>query len=296
MERELWILVVAVAGPVIGSALGVAFTPGRRMTGDMLSFAGGSMLAISFLELLPESMNKCGLAGTAVGFAIGLLTMAALEGLFPHRPQGGQKGELERTSVLMILGIFLHNLPEGMAMASAGSMEDPRALVTVALAIAIHNIPEGICTSAPYYQATGRRLRAFLWSASTALPMLGGYLLGKTLLRGLTPYAMGVMVASVALVACLPLVSVLHTVLAQVVSLASVVFELFLWCTLAFIVCQRRISAVIVFGYGYGAYLLGSGLGWLFGVQALGSLFGAIGESFAYMIICLLYTSPSPRD
>ena len=198
MERELWILVVAVAGPVIGSALGVAFTPGRRMTGDMLSFAGGSMLAISFLELLPESMNKCGLAGTAVGFAIGLLTMAALEGLFPHRPQGGQKGELERTSVLMILGIFLHNLPEGMAMASAGSMEDPRALVTVALAIAIHNIPEGICTSAPYYQATGRRLRAFLWSASTALPMLGGYLLGKTLLRGLTPYAMGVMVASVA--------------------------------------------------------------------------------------------------
>ena len=68
----------------------------------------------------------------------------------------------------------------------------------MALAIAIHNIPEGICTSAPYYQATGRRLRAFLWSASTALPMLGGYLLGKTLLRGLTPYAMGVMVASVA--------------------------------------------------------------------------------------------------
>lgn len=198
MERELWILVVAVAGPVIGSALGVAFTPGRRMTGDMLSFAGGSMLAISFLELLPESMNKCGLAGTAVGFAIGLLTMAALEGLFPHRPQGGQKGELERTSVLMILGIFLHNLPEGMAMASAGSMEDPRALVTVALAIAIHNIPEGICTSAPYYQATGRRLRAFLLSSTTALPMLGGYILGKTLLRGLSPYAMGILVASVA--------------------------------------------------------------------------------------------------
>ena len=40
--------------------------------------------------------------------------------------------------------------------------------------------------------------------------------------------------------------------------MASVVFELFLWCTLAFIVYQRRISAVIVFGYGYGAYLLGS--------------------------------------
>lgn len=161
------------------------------------------MLAISFLELLPESMAKCGIAGTVTGFAIGLLTMAALESLIPRRPKGpvrpsSDREELERASVLMILGIFLHNLPEGMAIASAGSMEDPRALVAVALAIAIHNIPEGICTSAPYYQATGKRLRAFLWSASTALPMLAGYLLGKTLLRGLSPYAMGVMVASVA--------------------------------------------------------------------------------------------------
>lgn len=77
-----------------------------------------------------------------------------------------------------------------------------------------------------------------------------------------------VMVASVALVACLPLVTVLHTVLAQVVSLSSVVFELFLWCILAFIVFQRRTSAVIVFGYGYGAYQLGNGIGWLFGAAA----------------------------
>ncbi len=97
-----------------------------------------------------------------------------------------------------------------------------------------------------------------------------------------------VMVVSVALVACLPLVSVLHTVLSQIVSLASVVFELFLWCTLAFVVYQRRLSAVMVFGYGYGAYLLGTGIGWLFGVQALGSLFSAVGEAFAYMIMAII--------
>lgn len=97
-----------------------------------------------------------------------------------------------------------------------------------------------------------------------------------------------VMVASVALVACLPLVTVLHTVLAQVVSLSSVVFELFLWCILAFIVFQRRTSAAIVFGYGYGAYQLGNGIGWLFGAQLLGTLFGAVGEAFAYMIMALI--------
>lgn len=97
-----------------------------------------------------------------------------------------------------------------------------------------------------------------------------------------------VMVVSVALVACLPLVTVLHTVLAQVISLSSVVFELFLWCIFAFIVFQRRTSAVIVFGYGYGAYQLGNGIGWLFGAQLLGTLFGAVGEAFAYMIMALI--------
>ena len=171
MERELWILVVAVAGPVIGSALGVAFTPGRRMTGDMLSFAGGSMLAISFLELLPESMNKCGLAGTAVGFAIGLLTMAALEGLFPHRPQGGQKGELERTSVLMILGIFLHNLPEGMSIAIPLLHDGSKTVNAIAVA-ALSGLPTVAGALAGYL--VGNQAPAAL---AAALALAGGAML-----------------------------------------------------------------------------------------------------------------------
>lgn len=195
LERELEVLAVAVAGPVIGSAIGVAFAPHGNVIGDMLSFAGGTMLAISVRELIPEAFAKCGLLGTALGVVIGLLVMSVLERLFPHHEK---QRELERASLLMIVGIFLHNLPEGMAMAGASSMENPRALVTVALAIAVHNIPEGICTSAPYYLATGRRLRAFLWSSSTALPVLWGFILGKTLFRGMTPFAMGIMVAAVA--------------------------------------------------------------------------------------------------
>ncbi len=97
-----------------------------------------------------------------------------------------------------------------------------------------------------------------------------------------------IMVVSVALVACLPLVTVLNTVLTQIVSLASVVFELFLWCTLAFIVYQRRISVAIVFGYGYGAYLVGTGLGWLVGARMLGELIAVIGGTFAYMVMAIL--------
>lgn len=97
-----------------------------------------------------------------------------------------------------------------------------------------------------------------------------------------------VMVVSVGLVACLPLVSMLQTMLSQIVSFASVIFGLFLWCILAFIVRQRKVSAVIVFGFGYGAYLLGDGIGWLFGVKGLASLFDLMSDAFVYMIMALI--------
>ena len=46
---------------------------------------------------------------------------------------------------------------------------------------------------------------------------------------------------------------------------AGSVFELVIWCLLAFIVVQKRISAVVVFGFGRGAFLLGCAAGWLLG-------------------------------
>ena len=201
MGEVFWILLVAAAGPVIGSLAGVAFRPRPGAMGCMLAFAGGVMLAISFLELLPESTAKSGLPGAAAGLAVGFLVMAALECLLPRTqgaPASAPGRDLRRASVLMILAIFLHNLPEGMAIAASTVMEDPKALITVAFAIAIHNIPEGICTSAPYYYATGKRLGAFLRSSSTALPVLAGFWLGRVLLLDANPFATGTMVATAA--------------------------------------------------------------------------------------------------
>lgn len=97
-----------------------------------------------------------------------------------------------------------------------------------------------------------------------------------------------VMVGSVILAVCLPLVSGPQTVLSQVVSLSGTVFELFLWCLLAFISFQRKVSALVVFGYGFGAYFVGSGIGCIFGLQVLSTLFESAGDVFTYMIMALV--------
>ena len=58
MNTQLLILVaISVLGPVLGSLIGVLKKPSKKFMYNMLAFAGGVMLAISFLELIPESIH-----------------------------------------------------------------------------------------------------------------------------------------------------------------------------------------------------------------------------------------------
>lgn len=76
-----------------------------------------------------------------------------------------------------------------------------------------------------------------------------------------------IMATVVALIALCPIVGVTHLGWSALVTFLSTVFEFVLWCILAFVVYQRRISAVLVFGLGYGVFMVGSGAGWLAGVH-----------------------------
>jgi ZIP family zinc transporter len=167
----------------------------------MLCFAAGVMLAISFLELIPESLLISSIWISVLGMILGTLAMFALDKIIPHihpRLCAQEQGcNLERTSIYLILGIFLHNFPEGMAIA-VGSVTETKISITIALAIAVHNIPEGICTSAPYYHSTGKRIRAFLLSASTALPILIGYVTARYIFQQLPPQVIGLLISSTA--------------------------------------------------------------------------------------------------
>ena len=201
MDPLIWIVALSVSGPIIGSAIGVLKMPTFGYICNMLCFAAGVMLAISFLELIPESLEISSPAITIGGLVLGSLAMYGLDRIIPHiHPSlcAQEQGcNLERTSVYLILGIFLHNFPEGMAIA-IGSVTEIKTSITIALAIAIHNIPEGICTSAPYYHSTGRRIKAFLLSASTAIPILIGYVTAQYIFQQVSTQVVGLLISSTA--------------------------------------------------------------------------------------------------
>ena len=71
--------------------------------------------------------------------------------------------KLYKTSLLVAVGIFIHNFPEGIAVA-VGTIKEIELGILLAFAIALHNIPEGIAVSVPVYACTGSKKRAFMWS------------------------------------------------------------------------------------------------------------------------------------
>jgi ZIP family zinc transporter len=159
---------------------------------------------VSFLELLFDSLKISGLFSAAVGFVSGSLVLFLLDVLPPNKHMVSEKGVIDakilRTGMLIAIGISLHNLPEGIAVASGYSYM-PEVGLVIAIAIALHNIPEGIAIALPIHIGGASRLGAFRLALLSGLMEPLGALIAAVFLSafpGLVPFglafAAGVMV------------------------------------------------------------------------------------------------------
>lgn len=106
--------------------------------------------------------------------------------------------KLEKTSLLVFLGIFIHNIPEGIATFVA-TISRVELGILLAIAIALHNIPEGIAVSVPIYASTKSRKKAFLWSFLSGISeFIGAVVIGLFFLPFIDDFALGAMLAIVA--------------------------------------------------------------------------------------------------
>lgn len=72
--------------------------------------------------------------------------------------------------------------------------------------------------------------------------------------------------------------------LSVLVYFASSIFEFFMWCLLAFIVFQKHISPLAVFGFGRGLFMLGCAVGWALGIVAM----PLIEAASAQVVVCIV--------
>lgn len=207
MSVPLILTVLAGAATFIGAMLGVlGQKPSNRLLAFSLGFAAGIMLLISLMEMLPAALHTKGMSPIICYgmFMLGLLGYFALDRALPHaHPQDLldgtiKKRSLNRTALLLTLGISLHNFPEGIATYVTAS-SDLELGLGIALAVALHNIPEGLAVAGPVYAATGSKRKAVMWAGVSGMAEIAGGVLAWLILGSLvSPVLMAAIMAAVA--------------------------------------------------------------------------------------------------
>lgn len=153
------LIITLVAG--LSTAIGALFVTAKRnkfTESFALAFATGIMLMISLGELVPDSVENLGLAGSLVLFSVGAFLSMFLDLVLPHHHDHDKEEPIlkkpghyidececthsESVSKGMITALVLHNILEGLATGLT-AFNDYRLGLSMAIGIAIHNIPIG---------------------------------------------------------------------------------------------------------------------------------------------------------
>jgi ZIP family zinc transporter len=187
-------------------------TINRKALDAMLGFAAGVMIAASYwsllapaIEMAEESSLPAWLPATS-GFLMGGAFLWIVDKLLPHLHPGFPKEEAEgvstswRRSILLVLAITIHNIPEGLAVGVAfGALaaDLPSATlggaVALALGIGIQNFPEGTAVSVPLRREGISRLKSFWYGQlSGVVEPIAGVLgaVAVIFMRPILPYAL----------------------------------------------------------------------------------------------------------
>lgn len=174
-NRVVWGLVggIVIALMNMMGALGILVwrNPSDQGLNVALGFAGGVMISASFTSLILPGIEHGSLLSVSVGFALGVLFLAAGNYWVPYihtlitgrtgaeaMGDGGSVtsatrqlvGSSERRTaavIVFIVAITLHNMPEGLAVGVSFGSGNLSEAIPLMLAIGIQNIPEGFAVA-----------------------------------------------------------------------------------------------------------------------------------------------------
>lgn len=198
----------------LGAALVIFFKDvNQRVLDAMMGFAAGVMIAASFWSLLAPAIEMAEQTSqlpawvpAVIGFMAGGLFLAGIDKVLPHLHIGydlkeaeGPKTNLQR-SILLVLAITLHNIPEGLAIGvafGAVAYDLPASTlggaVALAIGIGLQNFPEGTSVSVPLRREGFSRKKSFFFGQlSGFVEPIGGVLgaLAVLSMQAILPYAL----------------------------------------------------------------------------------------------------------
>ena len=182
---------VAAAGNLLGGYFVVRRDWPRRFLNYFVALGAGYMLAVAFVDVIPESV-RIGGDHAFLFVLIGYFLVHLFEHtLAPHFHFGEETHVDEmrqRSYTTILLGLGIHTFFDGVAIA-AGFLVSTWLGVVIFVAVFLHKLPEGF-TVASVALASGRGRKAAIWAAGAlgVATLLGVAL--TSLLRAQLKYAL----------------------------------------------------------------------------------------------------------
>lgn len=214
-----YILLATLAGGVLSvlAAATLSLTILKDMAHKLVGFSVGLLLAVSFLDLLPEAIEA--MDGHKVGATVlvGILIFFALEKTALWRHDHHEDNDHvchshHAAGSLIVLGDGLHNFVDGVLIAAA-FLQDTTLGWATTVAVISHEVPQEVGDFMVLLASGYSRLRALWLNLLSSLAAVLGGVFGWLALSGasdLVPYILALAASSFIYIAVADLVPALH--------------------------------------------------------------------------------------
>lgn len=183
----------------------------RKLLDTMLGFAAGIMLAAIYWSLLEPAIEIAKEGSlpkwlpVAIGFLLGGIFLRIIDSILPHLHLGLPIEKAEgisttwKKSILLVLAMTLHNIPEGLAIGIAfgatatEATSSLSAAIALAIGIGMHNLPEGMAVSMPLRREGLTSFKSFWYGQLSGIVFPFSCIIGVLtvlIIRPILPYAM----------------------------------------------------------------------------------------------------------
>ena len=224
-----WIIGVSFAGGLTSLLLAsIIFKEAKSaLANNLVSLAVGTLLAASFLEIIPHAMEASNNNFRAISsiVLIGILVLFILEKLLIWRHCHGshchkhsecdtqsKQSKQNGNSGIIVIGDLFHNFVDGILIASAFLVDIKLGLIT-AISMLLHCLPQEMSIFSVLLHQGLSKFKAYMWNiASSFATLLGGllsfYIL--SIMENLVPYVLAIAASSMIYVAISDLIPDLH--------------------------------------------------------------------------------------
>lgn len=177
-----------------------------------ISFAAGVVLTTAFLDLLPEAVEHAPGLPVFDYVLLGVVVFFFLERLIVWFHHHYKRRMAKPTTTLILLGDGIHNIFDGIAIATAFLVNPSLGIVTT-IAIAAHEIPHEIADFTILIHHGMKKSRALFFNFISGLTSLVGAVAGYLFLTQIEryiPFALALSAGIFIYIACSDLIPEMH--------------------------------------------------------------------------------------